>query len=344
MEHLFVLLLGSAMLQVQEPPKLTLDEAGSVRDVVRALQTASRNMIRLDAGVEEKAIRLSVRDADFYQALDALCRAHGNLRYFPGFPGDGGRWMLPVLTLFPGAPTEYPGTYRGSFKVIVREMNRFRLRSAREEQVWTRLTIVVFAPSSLSIDGESGSDIHWTFEEAKDAAGRPVALRPGAAEEAQLVQGGHREQGNLRETSVTLEDFDLDQGLSVLKGKVELTVADAEDVRVPLDPGKPEKIPGGELTVEEVKQVGDGDWRILLEVRPADKKLRPWKLLEHRCRVDPDPGIWQYLPAGVGPSIELQVMQAAHPPQTIGLRVRGAERKWVVPFEIRDIRFKKDGR
>lgn len=342
MRSALLLLVWPFFLRMQDPPPVTLEQSGPLRDVVHALEASSGSQIHLMSGVDDKLVTLSVREASLLQAVDALCRAHGNLCTYSSLRTSVWNWYPPQLRIHPGPFMDFPGTYSGPFKVIVPEITRHRLRSGRGEQAWTRVKLVLIAPPGIPVDSMSGSEAHYSIEEARDSQGRPIAIRENMAEHSRAHQGGYHSDDNVVERSVEFDEFDPDRGLSVLKGKFEITYADSEEVRIPLESGKPVAIPGGDVLVEELKQVEPERWRILLNVRPHEKKKRLSKLLEERCQVEPSPGTWQYL-GSVEPSrIALDLLSCPQKPQWLHLFVRQGEHKRDVPFDLRDVRFKPE--
>src|SRR5579862_4763154 len=109
-----VLALGSLFAALQEPPKLTLERSDSVQVLAKEVATF----------FSEK-VGLKIRDSGFLEALDALCRAHGDMTYREKDPpGTAGDWSL-----IPGAWVDTPSSYSGPYRVSVLSFTRTTHRS-----------------------------------------------------------------------------------------------------------------------------------------------------------------------------------------------------------------------
>src|SRR5262245_18779211 len=67
----------------KEVPKISLDKTGDFHALVKELEEITGGPIKLGRGIESKAVSIKVKDAGFYEALDALCRAHKDATYCP---------------------------------------------------------------------------------------------------------------------------------------------------------------------------------------------------------------------------------------------------------------------
>lgn len=76
MAWVLLLAAGAALLTAQDPPRITLEKEGKLSEVVSELGRLV-GPIGIDPKAEDKAISLSVREAGYFEVLDALCRSHG---------------------------------------------------------------------------------------------------------------------------------------------------------------------------------------------------------------------------------------------------------------------------
>jgi len=340
MRTILILLTAGSLLHAQEPPKVTLDAKGKFSEVVRTLEKAVSCPIPAQAGVEDKEVSISLRNAGFFEAIDALCRAHGNVTYFS--PDKNRRAdASPPFQLLPGAHPDQPGAYSGPFKVIVPAMNRFRSRSVDGEQAWTCVHLVLLAPPSIRVDHLSGAEVEWKLLDVRDAGGAGMLPKDaGLRQQVSLAESQYLED-NVAFDSERLSDFDLDRGLSLLKGEIKLTTADSKEVRIALQPGKEADVPGGKILFEGMQEYEADSWRIALTFKPSGTERPLPKLLENRVQCESQ--TWEYLNLPyTGQSFEVDAFRPRRKPTWIKLRVRSEERTQTVPFELRDVRFKKD--
>src|SRR5262245_47767001 len=123
-----MLACAAAFLQADDSPKITIDAVGSFRDHLREIQRQSREKFHSES--PEGDVTLRVKNAGFFEALDALCRAHGNMTYLTDVHSDE------PLQIESGLWIEYPAVYSGSFKVAVLGVARFKMRSEDEDRSW----------------------------------------------------------------------------------------------------------------------------------------------------------------------------------------------------------------
>lgn len=340
MRGLIALLFANALTGLQDSSTTSIEKTAKFPDLVRTLGKAFACNIAVDDGVEPKEVALSVHDAGFFQALDALCKAHGNVNYFDSESERTGKEQHD-FRLFPGIWTEYPSAYSGPFKVIATALNRFQVRGIDGEQTSTCVHLVLLGPPGCRVDWGSGSQSHWSLEAAKDGAGANVLWKGFQPPQQVTVGRSQFLEGNVAYTSETLRDFDLDRGLSLLKGKVTLTTADSKEVRLPLDPGAEVEIPGGKLKFEGVTEHDENSSRIAISYLPLKGNGDVSKVLEHRVCFGSRG--WEYLRLSsehLG-TFEIEAFHMGIKPTWVKLRVRSGERKVDVPFELKDVRFKK---
>src|SRR5690349_19912651 len=121
-----IALLLTALCATQDPPKITLNKEGKLSEVVSELGPLV-GPIGIDPKVDDTPVALSLRDAGYFEVLDALCRSHGNLRYF----SNAHQWLSggKGAQLLLGTPLPYPAATEGHFKFLVTRMGRVQSRS-----------------------------------------------------------------------------------------------------------------------------------------------------------------------------------------------------------------------
>ena len=339
-------LLLAALLSLpppQEADKITLEKKGRFSVLVAELTRATGCRFKIQPGVEDKEVAVSVRDGGLFQALDALCRAHGNAGYFDRLLGDDGE-EHPEIPIHPVAWTEYPSAYRGAFKVAATHYVRQRLRTERGDRASTRVHLALLAPPSIPLDSERGAHLTWTFAEARDADGKDVLPAKDSAGPVQpmvSIYAGLDSGLNQEETSVRLHEFDLDRGLSLLKGDVSLTVPDTREIRIPLEPGREAPTPAGTLVVESVKPHGDSEWRFLLKLKDARPGATLADTIVDYGRLEHDFGWTRLEISPEEKTLEARAIFVREKPGWIKLYAREGERTIEIPFEIKGIRFPK---
>ncbi len=344
------LALVIALAPVQDPSRITLDRTAKFSEFCASFEKAAGGKIAADDEVEDKEIKLSLKDASFFEAVDALCRAHGSASYVDlsdSFGSDGLELRIKPLPW-----VEYPSAYPGRFKVAAIAMARFTCRQDAGDRQWTRLHLLVFGPPGIPIDHSSGATCEWTMAKALDADGKDVLLGEKEAPSEPMVDicSTPYVEGNVDGYAAVLKPFDLDRGLKVAAGTLKLTTADPVDLRVPLEVGKEVEMPGGTITVDAVREhekkgARGATWRIHLTLKPKAKAASIGALLEQRvrCGVDKDDSGWRYQsypPSGM--TFEVQAGPLANAPTWVRLRVRTNPRTIDVPFELKDIVFKKE--
>ena len=333
-----------------EPPKVTYEDSGDFRMLVKELELKFAGRIRFAGKIPRKDIQVSVRDAGFYEALDALCRLHKEATYFGGEDWDRGRENLTVAA---GPWVEYPAAYHGHFKVALVSMVR-TLRTAPEgDAARADASLVLFAPPWISVGWSSGTVVEWTVDEARDAAEKDI-LVPGErrfdGDRIGLDFQSHV-SGNLSIHSTGLRDFDLSKGLKVFAGKAKFTAAESKVVRLAAKAGEVVEIPQGQLTIASVnEEETDGDataWRIAVTFKPKDAKAgdeaKLDRILERRARHDGGQGEWSHLSfPWQGRSFDVRTSHLVRAPGWIELKVRTSERVVEVPFRFKDVAFRGD--
>jgi hypothetical protein len=340
------LLLPSAWRpQDRETDSISLPTAGSFRSLVRQLSETSRYPIEVDPGIEEKEVKLEARGVSFFEALDTLCRAHGNATYL----GTSKRLSPPrSLTLRPGAWTQFPSAYSGRFKVILEGWIHMKDTSPAESEESTHVYLSVLPdPGHRLLEREGATK--WTLTVATDGLGNDLLGRsePGAKEESpqlgflELRESGH--EVNASRHRARLRPMKDPGALRRLKGEIQATAAEIEDVRVPLDVGKEVPFSGGSLRVTAVQAVKVYSWmetRVTLAVKTQGDAVSPDDLFECYGTYDGDKEGWDYLrPSHRGQNAEIQVKSAA--PKWVLLRLRKNFRTVHIPFEFANVSFEE---
>src|SRR5262245_4454451 len=134
-------LLTLLLCPLQDQRRITLEKSGSLQTLAGEIAAQSGERVRVDGAVDEKTVELKVRDAGLYQALDALCQAHGGATYI-----DTEERLLktPELRLRPETWVEHPVSYSGNYRVIVHSFTRIKSRSESGEGAWARVNLQLF--------------------------------------------------------------------------------------------------------------------------------------------------------------------------------------------------------
>lgn len=331
-----------------DPPKVTYEDSGDFRMLVKELELKFGGRIRFGGKVPRKDITISVRDAGFYEALDALCRLHKEATYF----GDHDWGMnREQLTIGAGSWVEYPAAYHGHFKVALTSMMRTLRTSPEGDAARANASLVLFAPPWIQVGWSSGTVVEWAVDEARDAEGKDVRTPGDQRFDVDRIGLDFRSHyaGNLSVHSIGLRDLDLTKGLKVLAGKVKLTAAETKVERLAAKAGESVEIPQGRLVVDSVtEQESDGDatsYRIAVTFKPkdakADESSKLERILERRARTDGGQGEWLHVDfPWQGRTFEIQTHHRVDAPSWIELRVRISERVHEVPFRFKDVAFR----
>ena len=328
----FLLTVGAALFPAQDPPRITLEKKGRLSELASELRPLL-GPFEIDPKVEDRELTLSVREAGYFEVLDALCRSHGDLRYYTW----GLKWRTDgrPIPLRAGKPVAYVTAYEGHFKFHVTQVTRVRSRSVDGEGAWNHVEVALLGPPFEKVGWESGASAKWKLTAARDRDGRDVL--PARGESRRVLDDGEFE-GNVAMWSFALADFNLDQGLALLRGEALVRSPECKEVQVRLEAGKELEVPGGVLVVDRVEEPQPLRWRFALTLKPVDPQRTLKKALdgvvhfEHGTRWVPIT-----LPSK-GLSFELDA-PAPVQPGWVKLQFRTGERKVVVPFEFRDVRF-----
>ena len=173
MSPLLVLL---ALAAAQEPGRINIERTGTLDEIAEDLKARSGATFRVDEKVDRKSFAVKVEGAGFFEALDAVCRAHGAARYLnhPTGPEEG------KIDLLPGLWVEYPSSYFGDFKVIVSELTEHKAELPVGSKRWARVYLVLLGPPWLSVKDSTIPKSNWTLEEAKDADGNKFDISTSA--------------------------------------------------------------------------------------------------------------------------------------------------------------------
>ena len=330
-----------------DPPKVAVKESGDFRLLVKELELKYAGRIKFVGKIPAKDVSVSLPEAGFYEALDALCRAHGEATYFIPRVDD---WTeRPHVTVVPATWVEYPSCYSGHFKVAVVSMAREVRVGPEGESQRATAGLVLFAPPWMSVSWSSGAQVDWTVDEAKDAGGRDV-LEPKKETTVDGHQLGIAPQGpgNYSGHEVGLLDFDMSKGLSSISGKVKAKILESKIERMEAKTGATVACPSGTLkvvSVTEMKNAEEGDEeedskgvRVVVRFEPkAGVKVDNLEsILEPRVRLDTEWSDWGYLNMK-GLAFEIEMSHPTRLPKWFELKIRGSERVCEVPFKIRDV-------
>jgi len=352
------LLLWAVILTPQEPqapkdpPKVTYEDKGDFRLLVLDLERRFQSRVRFGKGIPSKDVTISVRDAGYFEALDALCRAHKEATYYGGDPEFNRKEPLTVCR---GEWVEYPSVYSGHFKLAFVSMMRTAVTKSEGEVNRVDAGLVLFGPPWLSLHWVAGTAVDWSIKDARDSAGRAI-LEVGGDRHWYEDHAGTDPAvdlgGNSAAYTVRLKNFDLDKGLKTLSGTVKVRAADARIERLPAQAGAVLEIAQGKLVLDSVKKTSNDpkwtQWKFSFTFTPnapgAPTDLGT--LFEHRARFDGLGADWGgtfRFPAS-GLKFEVEETGLPRDPAWIELRVRASDRTYEIPFQFQDTVFGKGQR
>jgi hypothetical protein len=337
--------LVGVLALAQDAPTVTIDRTAPVAEHLLEIQHATGGRLKSLLERAPRPVLLRVKDASFFQALDALCRADGSITYF-GSKYSGPEGLVEIQS----EPwVEYPVAYSGPYRVMITELTQTSQRSSLGERRWARAHLVLFAPPWISVGSESGAKADFVLQEARDAAGNdlvpPLEERdPVQRVSTNYVGVGTATPSNSASKGIPLRSFDLDRGLTLLRGHVALTIADGIEASVAPKEGESVQTAAGRLSVDRVtehQKTGDGIvWRIQLTLTPASAGSPLRMLLENR--VKQGEGEWRELDLPKnGMIFEAIIGPSPHLPPSLIFRARKGVRAVDVPFEFRNVSFKK---
>jgi hypothetical protein len=330
----------------KDPPKVTYEDSGDFRLLVMDLERRFKGRARFEKGIESRNVSISVRDAGYFEALDALCRANKEATYIRRVKDES---TEEALRLSPVPWIELPTSYHGHFKAAVVAMVRTVRATPKGDEADVQVGVALFSPPWISLSYYSGSGVNLVVEEAIDSGGRDVRI----SEEnmpALVFDDNYtlNLQGPVCELTTRLKDVDLSKGLKSLRGTFKVTAADSRVARMEAKEGSVLETPFGRLTVDGVKEFDrDGEsarWRIALSFAPKEKledRGEPLsQVLERRVSYDGIPYYSQWSPlelAWKGTSLRVETAPMARAPRWIEFKLRGPEREFEVPIRFTDV-------
>lgn len=329
----------------KDPPKVTYEDSGEFRLLAKSLEFKFGGRIFFGRKIASKEVSVSLKDAGFYEVLDALCRAHKEATYF-GSDEPGPR--TDNLTVSSGTWIEYPVSYHGHFKTALVALMKTTRSSPEGDAARVEAELVVFGPPWIPLSWASGAKAEWKIEEACDADSRDLKLsgKEEAGDERIGIRLGMQRSGNFMYDTPAFRDFDLDRGLKSLVGTVKLRTVESRPARLALEVGESADIPQGKLKVAAVKEMESrGDetsWMVTVTFTPAEasKEMTLDRIIGRRARFDGERGQgarveipWRSL------SFDIEIPGTKRAPKWVELSVRTAERVFDVPFRFADVLF-----
>ena len=336
---------GALQEAPKDPPKVTYEDSGDFRLLAMDLERRFRGRIRFAKGIPPKDVSISVTDAGYFEALDALCRAHKGVRYHDV---DEIRPLLDEVALGPGDWLEFPASYHGHFKTALISMIRTAYRAPDGAGSMVDANLKLFGPPWIPISDSWGVETEWKVEQALDADGKDVLTgfeERYAGDRIGIQTMGHFGE-NASDFRLRLRDFDPARGLKVLSGKASVRTADVTLRRMKVEEGQTLEVGGGTLAVDSVTvdrvQPDRNKWDIEFTFKAKTGNGPSLKqALEGRARHDGGKGEWvRFNVRYGGQSFMVTTTAMEKPPAWIEFRVRGEERPIEVSFQIKDAAFK----
>jgi hypothetical protein len=336
---------GALQEAPKDPPKVTYEDSGDFRLLAMDLERRFRGRLRFAKGIPPKDVSITVKDAGYFEALDALCRAHKGVRYHDV---DEIRPLLDEVAIGTGDWLEFPASYHGHLKTALVSMIRAAYRAPDGAGSMVDVNLKLFGPPWIPISDSWGVETEWKVEQALDADGKDVLT--GLTERYAGDRIGVGTIGTAGENAslfrVRLRDFDPARGLRVLSGKASVRTADVTIERMTVEEGRTLEVGGAILTVDSVTvdrvQPDRNKWDIEFTFKTKAGKGPPLqRVLEGRARHDGGKGEWvRFAMRYGGQSFKVTTTAKEKPPAWIEFRVRGEERLLEVPFKINDAAFK----
>ena len=345
---------GSPQFQEDsEPPRparITIEKSGTFSSLVRELESTTHSAIRIAPGIQDREIKVGLKDVGFFEVLDALCKSHGGASYF-GFEGPA--LSTRELSVLPSAWIEFPTSYHEHFKVVISHFLRTRGSSTNGPGSMVDVGVTLYSPPWISVNYSAGARVEWTLDKALSIDEKNLLLGKDETLYRMFVDisGVFPWQGNSTTFTFRLRDFDTSKGLRVFSGKAVISTLSFKIARIPLEVGKSVAFSKGAIVVDsltEAKKIATGTvWRLALTVTPKllDGAPSPGiaDLVEDCYRIEGCDKGWIPLSNHIrGMSLAIDSPPLDRPPRWIELRIRGDKRAIEVPFAVRDVAFRKD--
>lgn len=343
-------LMAAAMFLAapQEPPKVTYEDSGAFRLLVMDLERRFKGRVRFEPGLASKEVSVSVRDAGYFEVLDALCRSCKEVTYFPAI-GDFSSWDH--LKMVPGTWVDLPTSYHGHFKTSVVAMTRFIRGTPKGNEAQAQVLLGFFSPPWIPTGHYSCTSVEAVVEEALSPDGRDVRMPVEENREdiydARLTLNL---QGPVHEEPVLLRDLDLSKGLQSLRGSFKVRAAESRVQRMEAVAGSVLETPFARLSVVEVKEFDRSEdiarWKVILSLSPKgppENRVDNFsQVMERRVAYEGLQG-WTLLDLPwQSKSLRIETVQLEKQPRWIEFKIRGPVREYDVPFKFSNVVLKEE--
>ncbi|HKS16033.1 MAG TPA: hypothetical protein VJU16_01915 [Planctomycetota bacterium] len=327
-------------------PKVTLDETGDFHALVRELAEKFGGRVRLRREIPAKDVSVKVRDAGFFEALDALCRAHKEATYCP-VDEESDREDF-ILAADPWV--EHTAAYHGHFKTVLLSMKRHVQATPRGETTHAQVDIATFLPPWLSLGGAFGTGLGKEIDTAVAADGRDLRLpeNEDLPDDDMDFSNTPFFRGNVSHRRIYLRDFDLSKGLKSFSGTMKFHTVESKVVRMPCGDGTSLELPKGRLSVDSVNELDKAgekkSWRIALRFTPNEKsKEEPVALPDMLLEGVMYDGSarWERLNLPwKGSSFMVETIALDRAPAWLKFKLITAQREHEIPFSFSNVAFR----
>src|SRR6185503_14488808 len=141
--------------QSPETHALSLKRRGQLGTLVDALSLQTRYSIPILGGYNERQIAIDLTNSTYYEVLDTICRAQNDVSYFTLELGT----LKAKHEIIPCQWLELPASYDQHFKVAIMRVIRRQSDAPDAHAIYYEISVAVFDPPWLSIDGQVDSEV-----------------------------------------------------------------------------------------------------------------------------------------------------------------------------------------
>ena len=281
-----------------------------------------------------------MKEVSFFQALDAVCRAHGGVTYLAKTD-----LLAPPqhLTLMAEPWLEYPCVYVEDSKILVDGCVRRVVETPSARTEFTEVYLSILLPPDRRFAGSDSEAKSWSILRVRGKNEGDLPLLKSDRSETRLELKEPSRALTPNRHCFWVQSFPLEEGLQLLEGSFEGTIAETEDVQIPLEKGKEVRIPQGTLTVTAITPVKQYSWtetRVTLSFRPNGKDVDLKTLFERYGNYDGSKEGWSFLSPEFG-SGAVKFELSSESPRWMTIRIRKNPRAVKIPFRFSNLAFPK---
>lgn len=326
----------SAYSQCPETGKLSLKQRGPLMSLVGALSSQTQYSIPVCGDYERKAISVSLRDATYYEVLDAICRVQADMSYFTLELGE----LRSRHALAPRKWIELQSSYSQHFKIGVIRYIRRQIDAPDHNSLYDEITLGVFAPPWITVYSGFGCVLDCRLDKAVDDVDHDLLLVAKPSDGSDSVRAKELDSGMVRSASFAIRTPKSGKCIKLLTGSVSISARRDSSVRLEAKAGATGDLGSGATIT--LKGIGDlstesnvkrAEFRITPDKESAQTKVDGY--LRGRLRTDTQATWTPFEFPSYGLTFQCDLPAAF---SWVEFSLPGEKRTYNIPFEFKDVK------